>query len=125
MDKTNTSCHTYNALNSCGIGNLSRICISIFLDRPEVSHHYLDHLVEGHCWLPYVFASPTETTKAPALYYPLFVISMCICFFPHDMLLYHLVVGSNTFCNSVKVVSSNTFQFTSGVDFSVIRHPSS
>jgi hypothetical protein len=47
--KTNTSCHTYRALNSCGIGNLSRICIRVFLHRPEVSHHDLDHLVEDLC----------------------------------------------------------------------------
>jgi hypothetical protein len=44
--KTNTSCYTYRGLNSCGIGNLSRICIRVFLRRPEVSHHDLDHLVE-------------------------------------------------------------------------------
>jgi hypothetical protein len=42
--KTNTS-----YLNSCGIDNLSRICISVFLCRPKVSHHDLDHLVEDHC----------------------------------------------------------------------------
>jgi hypothetical protein len=37
--KTNTSCRMYRGLNSCGIDNLSLICISIFLRRPEVSHH--------------------------------------------------------------------------------------
>jgi hypothetical protein len=52
MDKTNTSCHTYHGLNSCGIDNLSRIYIKVFLRRSEVSHHDLDHLVEGHCSSP-------------------------------------------------------------------------
>jgi hypothetical protein len=33
-------------------GNLSRICIRVFLHRPEVSHHDLDYLVEGHCSSP-------------------------------------------------------------------------
>jgi hypothetical protein len=46
--KTNTSYHTYRGLNSCGIDNLSRICLRAFLRRPEVSHHNLDHLVEDH-----------------------------------------------------------------------------
>jgi hypothetical protein len=46
--KTNTSYRTYRGLNSCGIGNQSRICIQVFLHRPEVSRHDLDHLVEGH-----------------------------------------------------------------------------
>jgi hypothetical protein len=41
--KTNTSCYTYCVLNSCGIGNLSRIYIRVFLRQPEVSHHDLDH----------------------------------------------------------------------------------
>jgi hypothetical protein len=50
--KTNTSCRTYRGLNSYGIGNLSRICISVFLRRPEVSHHDLNHLVEDHCSSP-------------------------------------------------------------------------
>jgi hypothetical protein len=50
--KTNTSCRMYRGLNSCGIGNLSRICIMVFLHRSEVSHHDLDHLVEGHCFSP-------------------------------------------------------------------------
>jgi hypothetical protein len=47
--KTNTSCHTYRSLNSYRIGNLSRICISVFLRRSEVSHHDLEHLVEDQC----------------------------------------------------------------------------
>jgi hypothetical protein len=46
--KTNTSCHTYHGLNLCGIGNLGRICIRVFLCRSEVSHHDLDHFVEDH-----------------------------------------------------------------------------
>jgi hypothetical protein len=46
--KTNTSCHTYHYLNSCGIDNLSCICIRVFLRRPDVSHHDLDHLVKDH-----------------------------------------------------------------------------
>jgi hypothetical protein len=46
--KTNTSCHMYCGLNSCGIDNLSRICIRVFLCRQEISHHDLDHLVEDH-----------------------------------------------------------------------------
>jgi hypothetical protein len=50
--KTNTSCHTYRGLNSCGIGNLNRICIRVFLRWPEISHNDLDHLVEGHCSSP-------------------------------------------------------------------------
>jgi hypothetical protein len=37
-----------HGLNSCGIGNLSRICIRVFLRRSEVSQHDLDHLVEGY-----------------------------------------------------------------------------
>jgi hypothetical protein len=53
--KTNTSYHMYHGLNSCGIGNLSYICIRVFLRRSEVSHHDLDHLVEGHCSSPQVF----------------------------------------------------------------------
>jgi hypothetical protein len=73
-DKTNTSCHTYHALNSCGIGNLSHICIRDFLHRPEVSHHDLDHLVEYYYSSPYVFLSPTEVTKALALCNPLCVV---------------------------------------------------
>jgi hypothetical protein len=47
--KINTSYRTYHGLNSYGIGNLNCICISVFLCRPEVSHHDLDHLVEDHC----------------------------------------------------------------------------
>jgi hypothetical protein len=50
--KTITSYHTYHGLNSYGIGNLNHICIRVFLRRPEVSHHDLNHLVEGH------FSSP-------------------------------------------------------------------
>jgi hypothetical protein len=50
--KTNTSYHMYRSLNSCGIGNVSRICIRVFLRRPEVSHHDLDHLVEDYCSSP-------------------------------------------------------------------------
>jgi hypothetical protein len=50
--KTNTSCRTYRGLNSCGIVNLSRICIRVFLRQPEVSHHDLDYLVEHHCSSP-------------------------------------------------------------------------
>jgi hypothetical protein len=50
--KTNTSCHMYRGLNSCGIDNLSCICIRVFLCRSEVSHHNLDHLMEGHCSSP-------------------------------------------------------------------------
>jgi hypothetical protein len=50
--KTNTSYRTYRGLNSCGIGNQSRICIWVFLRRSWVSHHDLDHLVEGHCSSP-------------------------------------------------------------------------
>jgi hypothetical protein len=46
--KINTSCHTYRGLNSCEIGNLSHICIGVFLRRSQVSHHDLD-LVEDHC----------------------------------------------------------------------------
>jgi hypothetical protein len=42
--KTNTSCRTYRGLNSYGIGNLSHICIRVFLRRPKISHHDLDHL---------------------------------------------------------------------------------
>jgi hypothetical protein len=45
--KTNTSCRTYRALNSCG-DNLSRICIMVFLRRSDISHHDLDHLVEDN-----------------------------------------------------------------------------
>jgi hypothetical protein len=48
IDKTNASCHTSHGLNSCGISNLSRICIRVFLRRSEVSQHDLDHLVEGY-----------------------------------------------------------------------------
>jgi hypothetical protein len=51
-DKTNTSCRTYCDINSSGIDNLNRICIRVFLRRSEVSHHDLDHLVEGHCSSP-------------------------------------------------------------------------
>jgi hypothetical protein len=51
MDNINTSCHMYRDLNSCGIGNLSRICIRVFLRRPKISHHDLDHLVEDN-YLP-------------------------------------------------------------------------
>jgi hypothetical protein len=47
--KTNTSCRTYRGLNSCGIDNLSHICIRVFLCRSEVSHHDLNDLVEDHC----------------------------------------------------------------------------
>jgi hypothetical protein len=50
--KTNTSYRTYHGLNSCGIDNLSRICIRVFMCRPEVSHHNLDHLVQDHCSSP-------------------------------------------------------------------------
>jgi hypothetical protein len=50
--KTNTSYHMYLGLNSCGIDNLSRICIRVFLRRSEVSHHDLDHLVKNHCSSP-------------------------------------------------------------------------
>jgi hypothetical protein len=50
--KNNTSCRTYHGLNSYEIGNLSRIYISVFLHRSEVSHHDLDHLVKGHCSSP-------------------------------------------------------------------------
>jgi hypothetical protein len=50
--RTNTSCYTYHGLNSCGIGNLSHICIRVFLRRSEVSHHDLDCLVEGYCSSP-------------------------------------------------------------------------
>jgi hypothetical protein len=50
--KTNTSCRTYYGLNSCGIDNLSHICIRVFLRRPNVSYHDLDHLVEDHCSSP-------------------------------------------------------------------------
>jgi hypothetical protein len=78
--KTNTSCRTYCGLNSCGIDNLSRICIRVFLRRPEVFHHDLDHLVEDHYSSPKVFISPTEATKALALCYPLCVpyVSECV-----------------------------------------------
>jgi hypothetical protein len=51
IDKTNTSFHTYHALNSCGIDNLSRIYTMVFLHRLEVYGHDLDYLVEDHCWL--------------------------------------------------------------------------
>jgi hypothetical protein len=47
--KTNTSYRMHRGLDSCGIGNLSHICIRVFLRRSEVSHHDLDHLVEDHC----------------------------------------------------------------------------
>jgi hypothetical protein len=47
-DKINTSCRTYRALNSCGIDNLSHVCIRVFLCQREVSYHDLDHLVEDH-----------------------------------------------------------------------------
>jgi hypothetical protein len=47
--KTNTSCRMYHSLNSCGIDNQSRIGIRVFLRRPEVSHHDLDHLMKAHC----------------------------------------------------------------------------
>jgi hypothetical protein len=57
--KTNTSYHMYRGLNSCGIDNLSRICIRVFLCRPVVSHHDLDHLVEDHC------SSPTFLSHLP------------------------------------------------------------
>jgi hypothetical protein len=77
--KTNTSSRPYRGLNSCEIGNLSRICIRVFLHRPEVSHHNLDDLVEDHYCSPYVFVSPTEATKAPALYYPLCVAYVFEC----------------------------------------------
>jgi hypothetical protein len=50
--KTNTFCHMYRGLNSCGIGNQSCICIRVFLHRIEVSHHDLDHLVEDHYFSP-------------------------------------------------------------------------
>jgi hypothetical protein len=77
--KTNTSWRTYRGLNLCGIGNLSHICIRVFLRRPEISHHDLDHLVEDHCSSPEVFVSPTEATKAPALCYPLCVVYVSEC----------------------------------------------
>jgi hypothetical protein len=77
--KINTSCRMYHNLNSCGIDNQSRICIRVFLRRSEVSHHDLDHLMEAHCPSPYVFASLTETTKAPVLCYPLCVAYVCEC----------------------------------------------
>jgi hypothetical protein len=77
--KTNNSCRTYRALNSCGIGNLSHICIRIFLRRRDVSHHDLDHSVKDHCSSPYVFISPTEATKAPALWYPWCVVYETEC----------------------------------------------
>jgi hypothetical protein len=76
--KTSTSYHMYHGLNSCGIGNLSYICIRVFLRRSEVSHHDLDHLVEGHCSSPQVFVSPTEATKALALCYPLCAAYVCM-----------------------------------------------
>jgi hypothetical protein len=50
--RTNTSYRTYCSLNLCGIGNLSRIYIRVFLHQPEVSHHDLDHLVDDHCFSP-------------------------------------------------------------------------
>jgi hypothetical protein len=50
--KTNTSYCMYRGLNSCGISNLSLVCIRVFFCRSEVSHHDLDHLVEGHCSSP-------------------------------------------------------------------------
>jgi hypothetical protein len=50
--KTNTSCCMYSDLNSCGIGNLSHICIRVFMRRSEVSRHDLDHLVEENCSSP-------------------------------------------------------------------------
>jgi hypothetical protein len=46
--KTNTSCRTYRGVNLYSIGNLSRICIRVFLRRSEVSYHDLDYLVEDH-----------------------------------------------------------------------------
>jgi hypothetical protein len=91
--KTNTSCHTYHGLNSCGIGNLSHICIRVFLRWPEISHHDLDHLVKDYYSSPYVFVSPTKVTKALALCYPLCVayVSECVlvlflvmCFYSHQ-----------------------------------------
>jgi hypothetical protein len=48
--KTNTTYRMYHGLNSCGIDNLSRICIRVFLRRSEVSHHDLNHLVEDYCF---------------------------------------------------------------------------
>jgi hypothetical protein len=52
MDKTNTSWHIYRGLNSCGIGNLSRICTRVLLCWPKVYGHDFDNLVEGHCSFP-------------------------------------------------------------------------
>jgi hypothetical protein len=50
--KTNTSCHTYRSLNFGGTYTQIHICIRVVLHRPEVSHHDLDHLVEGHYFSP-------------------------------------------------------------------------
>jgi hypothetical protein len=91
--KTNTSFRMYHGLNFCVIGNPSRIYIRVFLHRLEISHHNLDHLMEDHCSSPYVFVSPTEATKSPAVCYPLFVayVSECVlvlflmmCFYSHQ-----------------------------------------
>jgi hypothetical protein len=46
--KMKTSSRLYRALNSCVIGNLSHICIMVFLCRLEVSYYDLDYLVEDH-----------------------------------------------------------------------------
>jgi hypothetical protein len=50
--KTNTSCRMYRSLYSCGVGNISHTCTRVFLHQPEVSHHDLDSLVEGHSSTP-------------------------------------------------------------------------
>jgi hypothetical protein len=88
--KINTSCRTYRALNSCRIGNLSRICIRVFLCRSEVSHHDLDHLMEDHYSSLYIFVSPTEATKAPVLCYPLCVVYETECLFVLFLMTYFL-----------------------------------